>query len=76
MLVAMPHEETSGWRTLPWVDFGYPFVPALYVGVNALVFFYFTVDKSWEAVWSLGTIAAGWLSWRLRGGTSSGEENT
>jgi len=53
-----------GWKKLPWVSFAYPLLPALYVGVNGLVFVYFAYGKSWEALWSLGTIGAGWAAWR------------
>lgn len=56
--------KRPGWRKLASVDFAYPLLPALYVGVNGLVFIYFALDKSWEALWSLATIAAGWAAWQ------------
>ncbi len=54
-----------GWKPLRWVSFGWPLLPALYIAVNLLVFVYFALDRSWEAVWSLLTIAGGALAYRL-----------
>jgi len=53
------------WRRSPWVSFGWPAVPGFYVAVNMLVFVYFAVDKSWEALWSLLTIVAGGVAYHF-----------
>lgn len=57
-----------GWRPLSWISFGWPALPLLYVAVNLLVFVYFALDRSWEALWSLLTIAGGGLTyhWSVR----------
>ena len=49
----------AGWKRSPWVSFAWPAIPILYAATNLWIFVYFAADKSWEALWSLGTIAAG-----------------
>lgn len=51
--------KRPGWKPLPWVSFAWPLTPGLYVAVNVLVFVYFALDRSWEALWSLMTILGG-----------------
>jgi APA family basic amino acid/polyamine antiporter len=53
------------WRPSPWVSFGWPVIPGFYIAVNLLVFLYFALDKSWQALWSLLTIVAGGLAYHL-----------
>lgn len=57
------------WNRLSWVSFGWPLLPGLYIAVNLLVFVYFTLDRSWEAAWSLLTIVGGGIAyyWTRRG---------
>ena len=47
------------------MSFGWPLIPGVYVLANMLVFVYFALDRSWEALWSLLTIFAGGLAYRL-----------
>jgi APA family basic amino acid/polyamine antiporter len=53
------------WRRSPWVSFAWPAIPALYVSANLLVFVYFALDKSWQALWSLLTIVGGGLAYHF-----------
>lgn len=53
------------WKRSPWVSFAWPLAPGFYMAVNVLVFVYFAIDKSWEAVWSLLTIAAGGVAYHF-----------
>jgi APA family basic amino acid/polyamine antiporter len=56
-----------GWKRLPAVSFAWPLIPAFYTSANALIFLYFAWGKSWEAMWTLLTIAAGAFAYsRLR----------
>ena len=48
-----------GWKRLPAVSFAWPLIPAFYTSVNVLIFLYFAWGKSWEAMWTLLTIAIG-----------------
>jgi APA family basic amino acid/polyamine antiporter len=54
-----------GWRRSRWVSLGYPFIPLVYVLMNAWVFVYFIQLRSWEALWSLLTVAGGALTYQL-----------
>ena len=47
------------WKRLPSVDFAWPLLPTVYGTANVLVFAYFVVERSVEAVWSLMTILGG-----------------
>ncbi len=51
--------KRPNWRPLHWVSFAWPLTPGLYIAVNMLVFVYFALDRSWEALWSLLTILGG-----------------
>ena len=51
------------WKPLRWVSLGWPLLPGLYIAVNLLVFVYFALDRSWEALWSLFTILGGALAY-------------
>jgi len=53
------------WKRLPWVNFGYPLAPALFIGANAWVFLYFATEKSWEAVASVATVLGGAIVYHL-----------
>src|SRR5690606_7680379 len=56
-----------GWKRLPAVSFAWPLIPAFYTAANVLIFLYFAWGKSWEAMWTLATIAIGALAYsRLR----------
>ncbi len=56
-----------GWKRLPAVNFAWPLIPAFYTSANALIFLYFAWGKSWEAMWTLLTIALGAFAYnRLR----------
>ena len=56
-----------GWKRLGAVSFGWPIIPVFYTSANALIFVYFAWGKSWEAMGTLLTIAAGALAYnRLR----------
>jgi APA family basic amino acid/polyamine antiporter len=57
--------KRPGWKRSAWVSTAYPLLPALYVAANGLVFVYFALDKSWEALWSLLTILGGALAYHL-----------
>ncbi len=67
--------KRPGWERTPWVSFGYPLLPALYVAVNLWIFVYFASGRGWEALWSLLTILGGALVYqfyiRKRQGTAS-----
>jgi APA family basic amino acid/polyamine antiporter len=54
-----------GWKRSRWVDLGYPLLPTLYVAMNIWVFIYFVQSRSWEALWSLATVAGGALVYRF-----------
>jgi APA family basic amino acid/polyamine antiporter len=51
------------WKPLRWVSWGWPLLPGVYIAVNVLVFVYFALDRSWEALWSLLTILGGALAY-------------
>jgi APA family basic amino acid/polyamine antiporter len=65
VLALVKFRGRPGWKRSPWVSFGWPLIPGFYMAVNLFVFVYFTVDKSWEALWSLLTIAAGGVAYYL-----------
>jgi APA family basic amino acid/polyamine antiporter len=48
-----------GWKRSRWVSMGYPFIPLAYVLMNVWVFIFFA--RTWEAMWSLLTVAGGAL---------------
>ena len=56
--------ERPGWKKLPAVSFAWPLAPTVYVGANALIFFYFAWGKKLEALATLATIAVGALAYR------------
>ena len=49
------------WKRLPWVSFGYPLLPSLYIAVNLWIFLHFATSEVKVAAWSLATIVAGAL---------------
>jgi APA family basic amino acid/polyamine antiporter len=53
--------KRPAWKPSRWVSVAYPAIPLLYVGMNAWVFVYFARLRSWEALWSLLTVAGGAL---------------
>ena len=56
-----------GWKRMPAVSFAWPMIPAFYTSANVLIFLYFAWGKSWEAMWTLLTIAIGAFAYsRLR----------
>ena len=65
VLALMKFRRRPEWRRSPWVSFAWPAIPGFYVAVNLLVFVYFVLDKSWEALWSLLTIVAGGVAYHL-----------
>ncbi len=59
--------KRPGWKRLPAVSFAWPLIPAFYTSANVLIFLYFAWGKSWEAMWTLLTIAIGAFAYsRLR----------
>ena len=62
-----PFRKRPGWKKLPWVSFGYPLLPALYIAVNLWIFLHFAPGQRWITSLSLLTVAGGALSYRLYG---------
>ena len=48
-----------GWKRLSSVSFAWPLLPTVFAATNVLVFAYFAVERSLEAVWSALTILVG-----------------
>lgn len=65
VLALLRFRGRPGWKRSRWVSLGYPAIPLLYVGMNAWVFAYFARLRSWEALWSLGTVALGALIYQV-----------
>ncbi len=65
VLALIKFRKRAGWNPVRAVSFAFPLVPALYVGVNVVIFGYFAYLRNWEAAWALATIAAGALIYRL-----------
>ena len=65
VLALFRFRRRPAWKRSPWVSFGWPLIPGFYVAVNSLVFVYFALDKSWEALWSLLTIAGGGIAYHF-----------
>jgi basic amino acid/polyamine antiporter, APA family len=65
VLALLQFRRRPGWKASRWVSVGYPLIPLFYVGMNAWVFLYFARLKSWEALWSLLTVAGGALLYQL-----------
>jgi APA family basic amino acid/polyamine antiporter len=65
VLALLQFRRRPGWKASRWVSLGYPLIPLFYVGMNAWVFLYFARLKSWEALWSLLTVAGGALLYQL-----------
>ena len=65
VLALIKFRRRPEWRRSPWVSFAWPVIPGFYIAVNLLVFVYFVVDKSWEALWSLATILAGGVAYHF-----------
>ena len=65
VLALIKFRKRAGWNPVRAVSFAFPLVPALYVGVNVVIFGYFAYLRNWEAAWALATIAAGALIYRF-----------
>lgn len=65
VLALIKFRRRDGWNPIGAVSFAFPLVPALYVGVNVVIFGYFAYLRNWEAAWALATIAAGALIYRF-----------
>jgi APA family basic amino acid/polyamine antiporter len=59
VLALLRFRKRPGWKRSPWVDIAFPFIPVMYGAMNVWVFVYFVQARSWEALWSLLTVAAG-----------------
>ncbi len=65
VLALIKFRKRAGWNPVRAVSFAFPLVPAVYVGVNVVIFGYFAYLRNWEAAWALATIAAGALIYRF-----------
>ncbi len=65
VLALIKFRRRAGWNPIRAVSFAFPLLPALYVGVNVVIFGYFAYLRNWEAGWGLATIAAGALVYRF-----------
>ena len=65
VLALFKFRRRPDWKPIGWVSFAYPTVPALYIGVNLLIFSYFVSNKPQEATWALLTILAGAVAYHF-----------
>lgn len=65
VLAIFRFRKRPGWKRSRWVDTAYPLIPSVYVAMNIWVFIYFVQSRSWEALWSLATVAGGAIVYRF-----------
>jgi len=65
VLALFKFRKHSGWKKLPWVSFGYPLLPTLYVAANLWIFLNFAPGQRWVSALSFLTVVFGALMYRL-----------
>ncbi|MBH00265.1 MAG: amino acid permease [Solibacterales bacterium] len=65
VLALFKFRKYPNWKKLPWVSFGYPFLPTLYVTTNLWIFLNFAPGQRWASALSFLTVVSGALLYRL-----------
>jgi basic amino acid/polyamine antiporter, APA family len=65
-----------GWKRLPVVDWGYPLLPALFIGASLWMLAVTLVERPGEPLWGLATILVGTLVYRTLTGRRRGPRAT